>query len=128
MASPTETPQPPTLEDMQRWTWVIGRAQQLMLEHGVDMAMKTNGTPTPSAFPTLMEPTAIAQTAVDIWSDSIKLWQRFLTPGEQVDAPEAQPKDRRFAAPEWRQHPMFDLIRQSYLLVSQQMLKSVDLA
>jgi polyhydroxyalkanoate synthase len=23
----------PSLEDMQHWTWVMGRAQQLMMEH-----------------------------------------------------------------------------------------------
>ena len=27
------TPPIPTLEDMQQWTWVMGRAQQTMMEH-----------------------------------------------------------------------------------------------
>ena len=27
------TPPIPTLEDMQHWTWVMGRAQQMMMEH-----------------------------------------------------------------------------------------------
>src|ERR671917_367928 len=27
------TPPIPTLQDMQHWTWVMGRAQQLMMEH-----------------------------------------------------------------------------------------------
>ena len=28
-----EAPPLPTLEEMQQWTWVMGRAQQMMLEH-----------------------------------------------------------------------------------------------
>ncbi|GAO39798.1 putative poly(R)-hydroxyalkanoic acid synthase [Sphingomonas changbaiensis NBRC 104936] len=123
MADRTDTPQPLSLEDMQRWTWVIGRAQQLMLEHGVEMAMKATETPAPPAFPTLMETTALSQAATDFWSDSLKLWQRFLMPAE----PSAPSKDKRFAAPEWQQHPVFDLIRQTYLTIADHMLKSVDL-
>ncbi|HEU4968679.1 class I poly(R)-hydroxyalkanoic acid synthase [Sphingomonas sp.] len=122
MADQTDVPQPPSLEDMQRWTWVIGRAQQLMLEHGVEMAMKAAETPPPSAFPNLGEPSALTRAATDFWTDSLSLWQRFLTPG--TAAPER--KDKRFAAPEWRQHPLFDLIRQTYLTVADHMLKSVD--
>jgi polyhydroxyalkanoate synthase len=35
-------------------------------------------------------------------------------------------KDRRFAAPEWRENPIFDTIRQTYLRVSDQRLGTVD--
>ena len=35
-------------------------------------------------------------------------------------------KDRRFAAPEWRDNPLFDTIRQTYLPLSDQLLGSVD--
>ena len=28
-----EAPPLPTLEEMQHWTWVMGRAQQMMMEH-----------------------------------------------------------------------------------------------
>jgi len=130
MASQTDdTPAPtiPTLEDMQRWTWVIGRAQQLILEHGLDVATKASETP-PSApaFPGLMDTNALTKAATDFWTDSMQLWQRFLTP-ETAAASEEKPKDKRFAAPEWQQHPMFDLIRQSYLTIADHMLRSVDL-
>ena len=36
MTETSTTMTPPTLEDMQRWTWVIGRAQQILLEFGID--------------------------------------------------------------------------------------------
>jgi len=123
MADQTDAPKPPSLEDMQRWTWVIGRAQQLMLEHGVELAMKATEAPPPSAFPNLMETTALTKAATDFWSDSVKLWQQFLVPTESTPAP----RDKRFAAPEWQQHPVFDLIRQTYLTIADHMLKSVDL-
>ncbi|NNM77032.1 hypothetical protein HJG53_08970 [Sphingomonas sp. ID1715] len=128
MASQTETPgaHVPTLDEMQRWTWVIGRAQQLMMEHGVEMAMKASETPPPSAFPNLAETTALTKAATDFWSDGLKLWQRFLTPGTDTTSAE-KPKDKRFAAPEWQQHPMFDMIRQSYQLVAEHLMRSVDL-
>ncbi|HMC92961.1 MAG TPA: class I poly(R)-hydroxyalkanoic acid synthase, partial [Allosphingosinicella sp.] len=35
-------------------------------------------------------------------------------------------KDRRFNAPQWRENPLFDMIRQTYLLVSDRLLGSVD--
>src|SRR5690606_24917441 len=34
--------------------------------------------------------------------------------------------DRRFAAPEWRDNPLFDTIRQTYLLVSDRLLGAVE--
>ena len=128
MASQTDTPGTPvpTLDEMQRWTWVIGRAQQLMMEHGVELATKASESLPPSAFPNVAEATAITKAAADFWSDGLKLWQRFLTPGADA-APTGKPKDKRFAAPEWQQHPMFDMIRQSYQLVAEHLMKSVDL-
>ena len=33
MTDTIDTPPIPTLEEMQHWTWVMGRAQQMMLEH-----------------------------------------------------------------------------------------------
>jgi polyhydroxyalkanoate synthase subunit PhaC len=130
MASQTDTPATlPSLEEMQRWTWVIGRAQQLMLEHGVEMAMKAGETPPPgtAALPGLMDTTALTKAATDFWSDSLKLWERMLTPASASAEDAPGPKDKRFAAPEWREHPMFDLIRQTYVTIADHMLRSVDL-
>jgi polyhydroxyalkanoate synthase len=127
MPESIDTSPTPSLEDLQRWTWVVGRAQQLMMEHGVEMAMKAQETPPPAAgaMPQLLETTALTRAATDFWSDSLKLWQRFLSPG--AGASGEGPKDKRFAAPEWRQHPMFDLIRQSYQMIADHILRSVEL-
>jgi polyhydroxyalkanoate synthase subunit PhaC len=49
-----------------------------------------------------------------------------LTPPGAETAPPAAVKDRRFAAPEWAANPVFDMIRQSYLMVADHMLKAAD--
>ena len=43
-----------------------------------------------------------------------------------IDPRPSKPRDRRFAAPEWRENPIFDTIRQTYLRVSDQLLGTVD--
>ena len=35
-------------------------------------------------------------------------------------------RDRRFAAPQWREQPLFDMLRQFYLLVAEHVVKGVD--
>jgi polyhydroxyalkanoate synthase len=47
-----------------------------------------------------------------------------VTAAPATDEPER--KDRRFAAPEWRENPLFDTIRRTYLQISDQLLGSVD--
>ncbi len=55
-------------------------------------------------------------------TDMMALWQGFVT---GVPAPVvAAVADKRFAAPAWREAPVFDFIRQSYLLVSDTLLKA----
>ncbi|MGN6619814.1 MAG: PHA/PHB synthase family protein [Sphingomonas sp.] len=111
----------PTLEDMQHWTWVMGRAQQMMLEHGLETLQQTPAVPTIPGF----TDKATMDRAQAFWTDSMKLWQRFLVPG--TDTPSDEPKpDRRFQAPEWRENPVFDWIRQSYLLIADHILRGVD--
>jgi len=106
----------PSLEDMQHWTWVMGRAQQMMLEAGLGA-----GVP---IIPGFNDPATLARVG-DFWSDSLKLWQRFLDPKAAGDAAASAIKDKRFKSEAW-QNPVFDWIRQSYLMIADQMLKQVD--
>jgi polyhydroxyalkanoate synthase len=110
----------PTLPDLQHWTWVMGRAQQMMMEQGLAaMQVKPEGIP---AIPGFTDP-ATLERARDFWAESLTLWQRFLDPAK---APEAAPvTDKRFKAPQWRE-PVFDLIRQSYELIGDHMLRGVE--
>lgn len=117
-------PRLPTLEDMQRWTQVLGRAQQLMLEQ----AAGATGHVLP------FDPQAVSHIQTSFADEGLALWQRFLDSGgllrEQPDAPPANSpaarKDRRFSDPAWTANPFYDLIRQSYLLMSDYLTRLTD--
>jgi polyhydroxyalkanoate synthase len=120
---------PASLEDMQHWTGVIGRAQQMMLEHGTQQMLEVKERlALPEATPDAWLDTGLrmAKAQTDLWADSMKLWTRFLDPAEAAPLSAGHDKDRRFAAPQWRDNPVFDLIRQSYLMVADHMLRGVD--
>lgn len=136
----------PSLEDMQHWTGVLGRAQQMMLEYAsrqmqraAEMdpkAVAESALPGADQLPAMFaglssmtfNPERLVQAQSDFWEDSIKLWTRFLNPGDGEREGEETPKpaDRRFAAPQWQSNPIFDMIRQSYLMIADHMLRSVD--
>jgi polyhydroxyalkanoate synthase len=133
MTDTIETPSIPTLEEMQHWTWVMGRAQQMMMEH-VARAMGEMPRMEPAAlaaqwpmmamFP---DPAKLARQQMEMWSEGLSIWQRAL--GAHSGEPEFEAKadkDKRFNAPQWRDNPLFDMIRQSYLLVSERLLGGVD--
>ncbi|GLV24334.1 PHA/PHB synthase family protein [Sphingobium sp. Cam5-1] len=117
-------PHLPTLEQMQQWTEVVGRAQQLILEQAAGATGRT--------MP--FDPDAVARIQTGFANEGLALWQRFLDSGGMLrDQPDAPPpespaarKDRRFADPAWTKHPFYDLIRQSYLLMSDYLLKLTD--
>ena len=124
----------PTLEDWQHWTLVMGRAQQMLMEFWADSLKKDQPFPAwdPSAFgfgdakaPT--DPMALMSAGAQAWAKGLETWGKML--GGVTAAPpadEKERKDRRFAAPEWRENPIFDTIRQTYLRVSDQLLGTVD--
>jgi polyhydroxyalkanoate synthase len=121
----TDTPTPafPTLEDWQHWTLVMGRAQQMMLETWAE-SWKA-GDPGPGLkLPQAPDPMAMLTAGAEAWGKGLENWGKML--GGMAEA--ADRKDKRFAAPEWRDNPLFDTIRQSYLAISDQLMKSVDQA
>ncbi len=121
----TATPSLPSLEDLQHWTWVLGRAQQMMLEHGLDIF---DYAPPASPFGALLDPTAAMRAGAGFWADTMQLWQRFLDPehAQPYEETPEQAKDKRFKAPQWREEPVFDFLRQSYFVIADHLLKGVD--
>lgn len=117
--------QAPSLADLQRWTWVLGRAQQMMMEQGL-AAMRTPAAGAP-VVPGFNDP-ATLQRASDFWQNSLTLWQRFLQPGDAAAAAESKPQDRdkRFKAEAWRDNPLFAWIRESYVMIADHLMNSVD--
>ncbi|HET9428047.1 MAG TPA: class I poly(R)-hydroxyalkanoic acid synthase [Allosphingosinicella sp.] len=126
----------PTLEELQHWTFVMGRAQQMMMEHlAGQMGEAANHMPSDPAkvaasWPGMnlfADPAAIARQQAELWSEGLSIWQQALGfAGPSPELREKADKDKRFAAPEWRENPLFDTIRQTYLLVSERLLGSVD--
>jgi polyhydroxyalkanoate synthase len=134
MADETKTSAIPTLEDWQHWTLVMGRAQQMLMEFWADSLKKDQPFPawSPPAFgfgeaQGSTDPMALMNAGAQAWAKGLEAWGKIL--GGVTAAPatgEPERKDRRFAAPEWRENPIFDTIRQTYLRVSDQLLGTVD--
>ena len=121
MTTETTTPPFPTLEDWQHWTWVMGRAQQMLMEAWADSLKKDE--PFPSFAPAnAAEPMAWMTAGAEAWSKGLEAWGKML--GATAEA--GQRKDRRFASPEWSANPVFDTIRESYLAISDRLLGSVE--
>ena len=124
----------PTLEDWQHWTLVMGRAQQMLMEFWAESLKKDQPFPgwAPPAFgfgeqSGAADPMALMSAGAQAWAKGLEAWGKML--GGATAAPaagEKDRKDRRFAAPEWHENPIFDTIRQTYLRVSDQLLGTVD--
>jgi polyhydroxyalkanoate synthase len=129
----TAAPTLPTLEEMQHWTWVMGRAQQMMLEHVAKAAGEAK-PPQPDALAKQMpwlamlpDPAKLAEQQVALWTEGMGIWQRALgLEAPRTEIEDKADKDKRFNAPQWRDNPLFDMIRQTYLLVSERLLGSVE--
>ncbi len=127
----------PSLDQMQQWTRSIGQAQQLLLEHAAGMMTKADvpgagpaAGGIPATVPTLFQPELLARVQADFAQESMALWQRFLDSGQDRPAPPkgspAATRDRRFADPKWAEHPFFDMVRQSYLVISDYLMRLSD--
>ncbi|HYN46171.1 MAG TPA: class I poly(R)-hydroxyalkanoic acid synthase [Allosphingosinicella sp.] len=133
----------PSLEDLQHWTWVMGRAQQMMMEHLAAQMGEAAGKAADAAAPERAQQGAVAwpgmnlfgdpaklmEAQAQMWSEGLNIWQRALggkAQGEASALEERADRDKRFSGPEWRDNPVFDTIRQMYLLVSDRLVGSVD--
>jgi len=121
----SDAPELPSLEQLQHWTWVMGRAQQMMVESGLSTAAAEQRDLGLPVIPGLNDPATIGR-AEAFWTDSLTLWQRFLDPKAAPADDGKHARDKRFAAPQWRDNPLFDWIRQSYFLISDHMLANID--
>ncbi|MCK6370411.1 MAG: class I poly(R)-hydroxyalkanoic acid synthase [Gammaproteobacteria bacterium] len=83
--------------------------------------LNVGGTLTEAAQRMRFDPARLMQANLDLWQQHMQLWQsvsqRLMG---QPAAPVATPErgDRRFRDPEWDTNPLFDFIKQSYLITS----------
>lgn len=135
MTEETKTGTMPTLEDWQHWTLVMGRAQQMMMEFWAENLKKDRPFPAfgqgwSPAFDFAGQggsgdPMELMSAGAQAWAKGLETWGKVLG---GVTAPRAveEGRDRRFAAAEWRDNPIFDAIRRSYLQISDQLLGTLD--
>ena len=76
----------------------------------------------------MADPTKVMEAQMKLWQDYVALWQSTARkmmgePADPVATP--APTDKRFKDDEWQDNPVFDYIKQSYLLASNFMLDSV---
>lgn len=74
-------------------------------------------------------PLADGQTREQMLADGLALWENLLgrlTSGDAAALAELPRQDRRFADPRWREQPVFALIHQCYLLLSEQLTGLAD--
>ncbi|MCL6741142.1 class I poly(R)-hydroxyalkanoic acid synthase [Sphingomonas sp. RB56-2] len=114
----------PSLEDWQHWALVMARANQMIMEAWADNLAQGKSMPgfgLPVAHAT-NDPMAWMTAGADAWSKGMEAWSQML--GQYTAAGEQ--KDRRFSSPEWRESPIFDTVRQSYLAISDKLLGTVE--
>lgn len=76
----------------------------------------------------MADPTRLARAQVELWNSYIDLWQQT---ANRIMGKEASPlatpapDDRRFRDAAWEENPLFDYIKQSYLLTSKWMINTV---
>ncbi|APV50721.1 class I poly(R)-hydroxyalkanoic acid synthase [Betaproteobacteria bacterium GR16-43] len=73
----------------------------------------------------LARPDAMVEQQRRFYEAQVQAWQHaFTEPPKEGEAP----ADKRFAAPEWNQHPLFRYYRDAYLAASTAMMQSVEAA
>ena len=76
----------------------------------------------------LTDPRRLVEAQVALWQDYAKLWENTARrmAGEEVEpSVTPEPGDRRFRDEAWSENPLYDHIKQSYLLASKFMLSTV---
>ncbi len=116
----------PDLAKVQHWTQLIGQAQQVILERSAELAERAFRLGQVEPHPNIEKIVAIQ---AEMGARGLAIWEQFLarTSGTST-APEQSgaDRDRRFADEKWRENPVFDLIRQMYLLASDGLMQMAD--
>jgi polyhydroxyalkanoate synthase subunit PhaC len=74
----------------------------------------------------MVDPGAVARTQIDLFNDSLRLWQttaeRLMGHGVATKQP---PDDKRFKYPAWTESVVFNFIKESYLIFAKSILATV---
>ena len=124
------------MADLQKWAENTTRMQSMWIEFCQNHALEATsdlmaGDPAKwfAMFETWAEQLPFADPAEQQrwWAESAQLWQALVLPQDDETSDSALPReDRRFADPRWREQPIFALIHQTYLLLSERVLSMVE--
>lgn len=67
----------------------------------------------------------VGTQAINFWRQGLDSWAPLLAPLAAAGRDKVHPRDKRFAGTEW-EHPVFDLMRQGYSVMSDYMLGAVE--
>jgi len=112
------------LDEMAHWTGIVGQMQQLLMEHGATAALRIGDDALAAmAKAADIDSAELIEAQSAWWKEALAVWQSFLplVPDDAVRASQ----DRRFKDARW-QEPIFDMIRQSYVAIADQLLQGVD--
>ena len=138
MASDTEDISRPTSADLSTTITKIAEQSHRLFKAFLDQQFKVQEIENDPlnigfAFAKVAEvltthPAEFGKAQEDLWRDYINLWQQTAHRiiGNEVEVlAEPEVDDRRFSHPAWQENPIFDGIKQSYLLTSRWMIKTV---
>ncbi len=103
-------------------------ARQTQLDHSNPDPLNIGGAFMELTARMLANPARLAEAQIGFWNNYMEVWQqtarRML--GEDVSPlHEPDEQDRRFKHSEWSENPLFDYIKQTYLLSSRWMIDTV---
>ena len=74
----------------------------------------------------MTDPVAVARAQIDLFYNSLDLWQKTAERMLMLRAHGADaPKDRRFKHPEWSENAIFSFVKESYLVAAKSILSAV---
>ena len=127
MTDDTTTAAPPPMpgfEDVQHWTLLMGKAQQMVMEAWAENLSKASNMPGFGLAPppaANADPMQWMSAGAEAWSKGMEAWSQMI--GQATEAGEK--RDRRFSGSGW-QDPVFDTVKQSYLAIADRLMGTVD--
>lgn len=106
------------------------KAGQSMAQQFMEFLGKAAQQPAPTAKPAIPDPQALTGLQQEFFQQQVALWQSMLAKSQGKAAEYAvvpEPGDRRFAAPEWRESPVYDYLYQAYLLNARYLKELVEI-
>lgn len=116
--------------EMQRagQSWLGQMQQQFERLSGSKLPQVAAQTPDAWMDAWLRQGAELTSRALEQWAEWARLssaWQPDGTAAGENDTARAA-SDRRFAAPEWKEYPLFDYMRESYQMMSKAMMQAVE--